>query len=532
MQHGHPINGSGARLRDPGVPPLGGAPGDAAARGVAAVPPPKPPVRGGSTIVRSGALSMLALVAVGATRLVHGSLTSHATDRATYGLVGIMLAASMVASLLLPGGVSSGLSKFVAFHRGAGDLPGAWAVHRFLSRLGLTACLVLGAATALVVQGIYHLGVVDTLTLAVLTATYSLYTVDKAAMYGHGLVPQYARIELATSALAVVTTVVVIATGETAYLLPLCLGYGVFVALCRHQLRAHRRREGVPAGGRFDRREVVTFAVLGSIGTLASAGFLQTTQLLGGHFADPSEVAYLVAAVALIAPLWFLPRALALALFPAMAGAQGAGDTTAVRRQVDASTRALAVTMAPVFVVGLLAAPLVLGLFGGQEYAAGATVLRVMLCAAFLGILQVPSVNALASGPLTQARVPVISAVVGCLIGLAVVVAAARSMGATGVGIGYLVGTAVTATIPVVAVWWLHRLAWTMTLVRSIALVVVAALVTRLDVMQTWSWTAAGVTLAGFVVAGLVLSGDIRRLLVLARSHRRGSASTPVTTAV
>ena len=176
--------------------------------------------------MRSGALSMLALVAVGATRLVHGSLTSHATDRATYGLVGIMLAASMVASLLLPGGVSSGLSKFVAFHRGAGDLPAAWAVHRFLSRLGLTACLVLGAATALVVQWIYHLGALDTLTLAVLTATYSLYTVDKAAMYGHGLVPQYARIELATSALAVVTTVVVIATGETVYLLPLCLGYG------------------------------------------------------------------------------------------------------------------------------------------------------------------------------------------------------------------------------------------------------------------------------------------------------------------
>ncbi|MEU7839562.1 lipopolysaccharide biosynthesis protein [Micromonospora sp. NPDC049114] len=530
MPYGNPSDGSAARLRDPGLPPLGRTPGDATTTGATMASLATPPVLGGSAIIRTGALSMLALVAVGATRLVHGSLTSHATDRATYGLVGIMLAASMVASLLLPGGVSSGLSKFVAFHRGAGDLPGAWAVHRFLSRLGLMACLVLGAATGLVIQRIYNLGVLDTLTLAVLTATYSLYTVDKAAMYGHGLVPQYARIELATSALAVVSTVVVIATGETAYLLPLCLGYGIFVGLCRHRLRAQRRREGAPEGGRFDRRQVVMFAVLGSIGTLASAGFLQATQLLAGHFADPSEVAYLVAAVALIAPLWFLPRALALALFPAMAGAQGAGDTTAVRRQVDASTRALAVTMAPVFVVGLLATPLVLGVFGGDEYTAGAPVLRIMLCAAFLGTLQVPSVNALASGPLTQARVPVISAVVGCLVGLGVAVSTAGSMGATGVGIGYLVGTAITATIPVVTVWWLHRLAWAATLARSIGVVTLAALVARLDVLQTWSWTAAAVTLAGLAVTVLVLNGDFRKLLGLVRAHRGSgypSAETP-----
>ncbi|MCM0675198.1 lipopolysaccharide biosynthesis protein [Micromonospora phytophila] len=525
VPHAHQPDGGGT-TRAPGreIPPVAAPP--RAAAPVAA----KAGARVGQSVVRAGALSMLALVAVGGTRLVHGSLASRATDRATYGLIGIMLAASMVASLLLPGGLSSAIAKFVAFHRGAGDPATAWAVHRFLSRAGVAASLVLGAATAVVVQRVHDLGAVDTVSLAVLTTTYSVYTLDKAALYGHGLVPQYARIELGSSLLAVAATVAVVATGEGAWLVPLCLGYGVFVVLGRRQLRLRRRAEGGPGGGRFHRREIVTFAVLGSVGTLASAGFLQGTQLLAGQFTDPSEVAYLVAAVALIAPLYFLPRALALALFPAMAGAQGAGDLSAVRRQVDVSTLALAVTMTPVFLLGLLAAPLVLGLFGGSGYAEGAEVLRLMLCAAFFGILQVPSVNALASGPPAQARTPVVSAVVGCLVGLGVIWLTAGSMGASGVALGYLVGTVVTATIPVVAAGRIHRLAWGPLLFRCVGLLVVGVLVARLDALRSLSWPAAAAAVGVLVLAGLVLRRDLDRLRDAARAHRSsGRAPAPET---
>ncbi|MFD1320937.1 lipopolysaccharide biosynthesis protein [Micromonospora sonneratiae] len=463
-------------------------------------------------------------MAVGVTRIVHGSLTSRATDQETYGLVGIMLAASMIASLLLPGGLSSGIAKFVAFHRGAGDVAGAWAAHRFLSRLGLASSVGLGVLSALVVGRLHQLDPLDATSLALLTATYSLYTLDKAAMYGHSLVPQYARIELGTSLLAIVTTVVVIVTGESAYLLPLCLGYGSFAVLCRRQLRRHRRSEGVTEQGSFDRRQVLTFAVLGSIGTLASAGFLQATQLLAGQFAAPAEVAFLAAAVALIAPLYFLPRAMALALFPAMASAHGSGDRSAVRKQVDASTRGLAVTMTPVFLVGLLAAPLILSLYGGSEYADGAGVLRIMLCASYFGILQVPSVNALASGAPAQARIPVVSAVVGCLVGLSVVIATAGSMGAMGVAIGYLVGTTITALIPIVAIWRIHQLTWAGVLTRCVTLITIGTLVTQLDLLLNWSWSTAVVAGTVLVVALAVLSGDLRRLLWLLRQGRTSRA--------
>ncbi|ASW53863.1 lipopolysaccharide biosynthesis protein [Plantactinospora sp. KBS50] len=463
---------------------------------------------------------MLALVAVGGTRLVHGSLTSHATDRTSYGVVGVMLAASTIASLLLPGGLSSSTAKFVAYHRGAGDVAGAWAVHRFLGRLGLGASVALGVLTAVVLQRIYQLGTVDTVSLAILTATYSLYTLDKSAMYGHGLVSQYAKIELATSVVAIISTVVVILTRQAMFLLPLCIGYGTFILLCRRQLHAWRQRDraGVSAG--FDRREVIGFTVLGSIGTLASAGFLQGTQLLAGHFAAPSQVAYVVAAVALIAPLYFLPRAMALAMFPAMAGARGAGDRKAVRTQVDVSTRGLALTMTPMLLAGMIGAPLVLGVFGGAGYAGGAGVLRLMLCASFFGILQIPSVNALASGPPAQARIPVLSAVVGCLIGLCVVAVVARPLGAAGVGLGYLVGTAVTATIPILVTWRLHRLAWASTLARCTGLLTAGALLVQIDALQTWSWTAAAVTAGALAGTLALVGGDLHRLLRFARSSQ------------
>ncbi|WP_027341288.1 lipopolysaccharide biosynthesis protein [Hamadaea tsunoensis] len=488
---------------------------------------PAPAARGSIGVLKAGALSMLALVAVGLTRLVHGSLVSHATDHETYGLVGTMLATTMIASLVLPGGVSSAYSKFVAFHRGAGDPAAAWAVHRFLGRLGLVSSVVLGAGAAWAAAELYDLRPADALAVALLTAAYSLYTVDKAAMYGHGLVPQYARLELCTSGLAVAGTIVIVVTGATQYLLPLAIGYLAFVVLARVQLRRHRRNSHTGGTGPFDRRQVVVFTILGSIGTLASAGFLQATQLLADRFAEPDEVAHFVAAVALVAPLYFLPRAMALALFPAMAGAQGAGDHAAIRRQVDLSTRGLAALLTPVFVVGLLAAPLILTIFGGSGYARGAGVLRLMLCACFFGVLQVPAVNVLASGTPRQTRVPVASAVTGCLVGLGVVAVLGGPYGATGVGIGYLVGTCVTALIPLSAVWRIHRMSWFGPLAKSIAAVAVTGVLTTLPVLQSTLWGPVAAAV-GAVLAGVLFLGEIKGLVAQVRSGARRSGPAAV----
>src|SRR5262245_46266459 len=95
-------------------------------------------------VMRTGALSMVALAALGLTRLVHGSLVSRATDQATYGRVGVLIALTTIASLLLPAGVASAVGKYVPYLQGGGDPDAARTAYRLLSRLGLAGALVFG----------------------------------------------------------------------------------------------------------------------------------------------------------------------------------------------------------------------------------------------------------------------------------------------------------------------------------------------------------------------------------------------------
>lgn len=462
------------------------------------------------TLVRSGLLSVTALVALGLTRLVHGSLVSRATDQETYGRVGSLIALTTIASLLLPAGVASAAAKFIPFQHGRGDDAAAGAVHRFLSRLGLAGGLALGAGAGVAAALIYH---EDALQAAALCLAFSVYSVQKAALFGVGEVGAYARLELACGALSIAATVVVVSAGWTVYLLPLTLGYAVFSAAAWWRLRAHRARAG--GSVRPLLREMLAFVALACLGTVCASGFLQGTQLLAGHFALPTEVAYFAAAVTLVAPAYFLPRALGMVLFPAMARAHGAGDLAGVRRQADVSTRALVVVLAPVFAAGLLVAREVLIAFGGSRYAAGAVVLQLILAATYLAVAQVAAVNALSSG--AHARIPVFSAVAGCAAGLAAVTVLGGPFGAVGVGLAYLLGTAITAAVPIGTVWRQHLMPWRGPVVRAVSVLAVALVAARLldgAGLSGGGRTAADLAAAAAAVlaGGALLRPDLRRL--------------------
>ncbi|MFC0527779.1 lipopolysaccharide biosynthesis protein [Phytohabitans kaempferiae] len=482
-----------------------GAPAGEASPTGAAPAGKRAPARPG--IVRTGLLTMAGLVALGLTRLLHGALVSRATDQETYGLVGTLIAVTTIGSLLLPAGVASAASKFIPYEHGRGDPAAARGVHRLLVRVGWAGAvpISLGAAAGAAVA--FDLGWVDALQVAALCCAFSAYSVQKSVLYGFGLVPAYTRLELICSGLSLAATVLVVAAGWTVYLLPLAAGYAVFTFGAWRQVRPLTRG----AKERFTAtREIAVFVSLACVGTLCSQGFLQGTQLLAQHFAAPREVAYFAAAVTLIAPAYFLPRALGIVLFPSMARAHGAGDVADVRRQADVSTRALFVVLAPLFAVALLVAPEILTLFGGGEYADGAPVLRLMLAATYLAVVAVPAVNVLSSG--AHVRVPVLSAVAGLLTGLGVVAALGGPLGAAGVGIGYLCGTAVTAGGPIVIAWRLHRMSWRAPVgvaAGFVALVLVAA-----SVADRWLIPGTRAAAAAFaLIAGIfLLRGQIRLL--------------------
>jgi O-antigen/teichoic acid export membrane protein len=468
-----------------------------------------------SRVIRSGLLSLLALLALGVTRLVHQSVVSRATSEDAYGRVALLISISTIASLLLPAGAASAAAKFIPFHRGAADPAGARGVYRFLSLLSLGGAIVLGVATALVSAAALTLSTGDAVAVGILTAAFSLYSVDKAALYGFARVTAYARLELTSAALAVVLTVVIVVTGLTAYLVPLAVGYGVFVLGTRWVLRHDVRGER----GTFDRTQVLGYTALASTGTLASQGFLQGTMPLAELLTSTVQVAYLGAAVALVAPMQFLPRALGLALFPSMAEAHGAGDVAAVRTHADVSTRALLVLLAPVFAVGILAAHEMLALVF-PKLTEGTFVLQLVLAATFLAVVQVAAVNALSSGTPRQVRIPVFSAVSGCFVGLLAIAMLGEPFGATGVAAGYLVGTTVTASGPIVAVWRQYDMPWAGPIARSVALVGLALAAGALLRGADNPWLDVTAAVAAAVIGALVLRRDILGVLPASLARR------------
>jgi O-antigen/teichoic acid export membrane protein len=392
------------------------------------------------------------------------------------------------------------------------------------------AAVLLGTGAGGISMVLFHLTWWDTLAVGLLTAAYSVYSVDKAALYGFGRTVPYAVLEVTTSGLAIVATVLVVLLAWPGYLFPLVVGYGLFVLGAQRILHAEVRsvlatetaREATgtaSAGDRgFDRAAVIGYAELASAGTLSGAGFLQATQLLAYGFGTAAQAAYFAASVALVAPLYFLPRALGLALFPAMAGAHGAGDVAAVRQHADLFTRTLVVVIAPVLVAAEFLAPVMLTVFGGGALAGGATVLRVMLVATYLGVIQVPAVNALASGAGRRSWLPAIWAVTGCLVGLGAVAVLGGPLGSTGVALGYLIGVTIVAGGPLIVVWRDGRMPWAGPLTRSLSLVGASAV--GAPALAATVGVSTGYALAGaagaMALAVAVVGRDLLRVPAIA----------------
>ena len=505
--------------------------------------------RSGGAIARAGVLSMLALVALGLTRVIHGSLVFRNTDRATYALVGTLITTATTAGLFLPGGLSSAASKFIPYQLARDDPDGAQAVYQMLRRLGYASGILLGLVVAFGTRALLHPSTPEVIAGGLLTVAFAVYSVEKAALYGFAQVPTYVRLELSGSALAVVVTVLVIAVGSRAYLVPLMLGYTVLAAGAwwtmrrpgRWRLRRltiGRLRLSVPAPpahprvrvSAADLREIAGYVALASIGGLAGFGFLQLLPLLAGQVTDTDQVSYFVAAVTLVAPLYFLPRALSLALFPALAHAHGAGDQDAVRSHTDVSTRALLVLLAPVFVVGILAAPVILALFGGAKSGGGIAALQALEVATYFAVVQVAATNSLSSGTQRQVRIPVIATVIGCAVGLIAVFPLGRHFGAAGVSVADLIALAIGAAGPIVAVWRTYHMNWFSPVLRSLVVLFGAWAVGA--AVNAWTDDGSGrilVSLGAAVVAGgvavLVLGHEIRTIVREGRPKSRVDAA-------
>lgn len=471
------------------------------------------------SIVHRGALGLVGVLVQGAARALTNILIGRVGGPTVLGSVASGISIAQLLSLLWPTSTGSAASKFVARARGSQNYAEAAAVAAHLAKRTSQSSLILAVGAGCAWTVLERRDVVGGFAVGGLVIAYSGYSFTRGLHFGSSQIVRATKWDLICGGLGLLGVLVSLGLGVRGLLLvmPLAVASLLFTFAC-WPWHAHGRPDPVL------RREMDIFVAATTLGTLASAGFLQLSVLavrLTGGVGDTGQYA---AAVTIATPLSIVAGALSLVLYPSMAEAHGRADLDGVHRQTDQSVRFLAVFVVPAIgAVALCSRPLISTIWGASYSDAG-YILPLMLLAVLATTLCVPSSNALSSGSRQGVSTVTIASFVGLAVGILVWVVAAREFGVVGVAIGYLAGTLSTSGIAVGAAWRRGHHRWGWLLARLGGGVAVLAGLVVLEGVLNLNQSLDALLAIGFCIVWFVMSGeDVRRAaaLVSARlSHR------------
>lgn len=395
-------------------------------------------------VLRGTAWSMVGIAALGLTRLIYTALVGRTGDPTRLAEVNAQVSLAFFATFATAAATGAGASKFLPLLTASSGPAAAAAVRRRLFRWTV---LSTGAVTAgIAVLGPWILpdaGHADVAAVCALTVTYGAYSYTKAVLYGFHLAGRYAVLEVCADTAILVLTVVAVWWVPDLVLAPLIVGYAAFAVGATLSAPRHAPGPMPPV-----RAELGGFVAFTALGIAAGQGFFQVSMVVARHAAEGASAGTYAAAMALVSPAYFLPRALALTFFPAAAEAVGRGDDRALAQHTRRLTRFLWLAALPAFTLAAMVGGPALRLVFGPSYGSGGPVLAILLSAVLLYVVAVPSVNVLSAQPLRLARIPPLASTVGVVVGTIVWLALAHRLGVVGVACGYLAGMLVQAGVP------------------------------------------------------------------------------------
>jgi putative peptidoglycan lipid II flippase len=479
--------------------------------------PGAPPARAESdaALAAQTILSTLGILVQGGVRFVFSVLVGNAFGKLVLGAANAAISLALFASLVHPSAAAQTATKFVARARGARDFEGAAAATAYLARWTALSSVALGVVGALVAPALLGLGAVESALTGALVVAYSGYMFTRGVLFGSGCVQRATVWDLISSAISLAALAAVVVAGETAWiLLPLVLGYAVYVAANLPR----RSRATVPADLR---REMNGFLGLTLVNSVATGGFLQLSMVAAQHW-DPEGAGAFAAALTLATPASLASRSLSLVLLPSLATAYGRGDHDSVRRQTDISTRVLAVVSLATFGPLMLLSPTLISLFFRRDGFDEAVILLPILLAAVMVLnVVIGATNSLLTREQRHARVVVAASVVGALAGAAWWLVAAPTGGVHAVAVGYLGGTLIVSVIPVVVAWRLDHHAWAGLVTRFVGMTAVAGALVWWEESTGASLLVQLLLAVGFVGCWIGISWKDARLTVQMLRHSR-----------
>lgn len=479
-------------------------------------------VRVGSSLSLTARWSagLLGSVSQGLVRFLYSVLIGRFLGAAALGTVNAAISTALLLSLLWPTSAGQAATRFVAQLRGSGQADTAQAAAGYLGRRMLGAACVLALAAVGVCLGPLQTDPWTAIGAGLLLLGYAGWSFTRGVQYGAGQIARAAGWDAAGAAVALVLLAAVLALGwQPVLLLPLAIGYGAYAAVCWPR----------GSGAAIDpvlRAQMNRFVGYGVLGTVSSTGLLQLSMIVSGIAGSDVDTGRYAAALSLATPATMLARTLSQVLFPVLAEAGGRGDVAGLRRQTDAMTRGLAVTMLPVFGALALAADAVLVVAYGTAYVPARLLLQVLLLAVLFTTLPIAAINRLNAVGVAGARFVSTVAAGGLVLAVLAWLLLVPALGVLGVAVGYLAATAAVCVTLLARVWRLDRQRWaglTARLVAGVAVLVGGLIAVHAAVGSAGPVASAAVGVGAAVVfAGawtLMCHGDIRRLRRLRRTR-------------
>jgi putative peptidoglycan lipid II flippase len=437
------------------------------------------------SLARDSLLSLVGLLSQGLLRFTTSWLVGRLAGRAVLGTVQTAMSTATLLALMGPTSVGSAASKYLARARATEDRDELLAVAAHLRR----RAAVLAAALAVVgvvfwVQ--YDDGTwVDGLCVGLFTAAYSGYSFTRGVQFGTGQVRRATSWDVISGVVGVVALLVALTAGArgAVLLLPLVISYTAYTLAAWPRVGSRH----APLSPSL-RRELDEVIALGVAGTLASAGFLQIAMIVANG-TGAEGAGQFAAAMATATPASLLAVSLSLALFPSLAQAWARGDRDLFRDQTDRAARVLMMIMVAVLGSLAICSALVMRVLWGPGFDAESPILPTLLLAIMFTTVAVPCVNALVTRSRQHMRITTGASFAGLCTGALVWWALTPGMTAEGVAAGFLAGSVVSGSTPLLAEWRIGGHRWTWVVLRlPLAVALVLATILALRVLDAPLW--------------------------------------------
>ncbi len=458
----------------------------------------------------------------GVVRFLYNVVIGNVRGPAFLGIVGSALSTAMFAAVVYPQAVATAATTFVSRAGGrpeeAQDRPEA--VAWYLAKHLVLVALFVGAGAGVAAWLLTQRGALFAFATGLLTVGYSAYIFGRSVQFATYRARR-AVVADAVSGLVALALLVLVLLRELddLVLLPLALGYGAAAAI------TWPRRSGPIS--RELRTELRRFIAIGSVGAVASGGFLQLSMVAAKILGSPDDAGLYAAALSIATPLSMVSTAIAMVVVPAMGAAVGRSDITGFRQVVDRAARGVSALALAGF--GMIAAlsPVLVALFYPDGYSGAVPLLAVLAAAMLCLTSRMPVTNALAVRSPVGIRTTTTVSLAATALGIAVWALAGPRFGVAAVAVGVLAGNVLALVWLTATVARQESMPWLSATLRHGVVLVLAVLLAVVVALVDLSVGASVVVAAAYLALWAVLvavpdRGALLGLLGAGRGRGRG----------